>query len=153
MAILCWAAKNSLRGTGRDGFRCGTFFARRRPSDAKISSIMCRQKPNGSAWIILNFSYPSGNCVNDGIDCKLFPSSMSSTNRWLTALEKAGRGGLIMKVDWAVAYKHIHVRHEDLKLQYFSWLGMDLVELMLVFDARSSAGIYSTTGWLSWYSH
>ncbi len=47
-----------------------------------------------------------------------------------------------MKVDWAAAYKHIHVRKDDLKLQFFSWLGMDFVELMLVFGARSSAGIY-----------
>jgi hypothetical protein len=72
----------------------------------------------------------------------MFPTSMSSTNRWLAALEKAGRGALIMKVDWAAAYKHVHVREDDLKLQYFSWLGMDFVELMLVFGARSSAGIY-----------
>jgi hypothetical protein len=67
---------------------------------------------------------------------------MSSTERWLGILERAGRGALILKIDWASAYKHIHVRREDLELQFFSWLGKDFVELMLVFGARSSAGIY-----------
>jgi hypothetical protein len=124
------------------GFAAGPFHPKDRPTGAKVSGIMCRQKPNGSARIILNFSSPAGNCVNDGIDSNEFPTSMSSTNRWLAALEQAGRGALIMKVDWAAAYKHIHVRKEDLKLQFFNWLGMDFVELMLVFGARSSAGIY-----------
>jgi hypothetical protein len=47
-----------------------------------------------------------------------------------------------MKIDWANAYKHVHVKPTDLPVQYFSWLGKDFVELMLVFGARSSAGIY-----------
>jgi hypothetical protein len=48
----------------------------------------------------------------------------------------------MLKIDWAAAYKHIHVRSEDIVLQYFNWLGKDFVELMLVFGAKSSAGIY-----------
>ena len=47
-----------------------------------------------------------------------------------------------MKLDWASAYKHIAVRPEDIDLQFFSWLGMDFVELCLVFGCRSSAGLY-----------
>jgi hypothetical protein len=54
---------------------------------------------------------------------------MSSTKKWLQVLDKAGRGALIMKLDWASAYKHIAVRPEDIDLQFFSWLGMDFVEL------------------------
>jgi hypothetical protein len=109
-AVADWVAQ---------GFAAGPFSPTDRPANAKVSGIMCRQKPNGSARIILNFSSPAGNCVNDGIDSKMFPTSMSSTNRWLGALERAGRGALIMKVDWAAAYKHIHVRKDDLKLQFF----------------------------------
>jgi hypothetical protein len=45
-------------------------------------------------------------------------------------------------IDWASAYKHIAVRPEDVNLQFFSWLGMDFVELCLVFGCRSSAGLY-----------
>jgi hypothetical protein len=46
------------------------------------------------------------------------------------------------KVDWAAAYKHIAVRPEDVPLQYFSWLGKDFAELMLVFGGASSAGLF-----------
>jgi len=124
------------------GFAAGPFHPRHRPGNAKVSGIMCRQKPNGSAQIILNFSALAGVCVNDGIDSSDFPTSMSSTERWLGILEQAGRGALLLKIDWASAYKHIHVAPKDIVLQYFTWLGMDFVELMLVFGARSSAGIY-----------
>jgi hypothetical protein len=50
----------------------------------------------------------------------------------------------MVKLDWASAYKHLAVRPEDIVLQYFSWLGMDFVELCLVFGCRSSAGLYDT---------
>jgi hypothetical protein len=48
----------------------------------------------------------------------------------------------MVKIDWASAYKHVAVRLEDINLQFFHWLGMDFVELCLVFGGRSSAGIY-----------
>ena len=124
------------------GFAAGPFDPKDRPPTAKVSGIMCRPKPNGTVRIILNFSSPEGSCVNDGIDNDDFPTSMSSTAEWIKVLDRCGKNALMLKIDWAAAYKHIHVRPEDLPLQYFSWLGMDFVELMLVFGARSSAGIY-----------
>jgi hypothetical protein len=92
--------------------------------------------------MILNLSAPKGRCVSKGIDNELFPATMSSTNKWLEVLDKAGRKCQMMKVDWASAYKHLAVRPEDIPLQYFSWLGKDFVELMLIFGAVSSAGLY-----------
>jgi hypothetical protein len=80
--------------------------------------------------------------VNDGINADDFPTSMSSTTRWLEILDTAGKNCSIAKVDWAAAYKHIAVRPEDIPLQYFSWLGKDFTELMLVFGGASSAGLY-----------
>jgi hypothetical protein len=124
------------------GFAAGPFPPSDRPPSAKVNGMMCRQKPNGSARIILNFSAPKGSCVNDGIRSEDFPTTMSSTRKWLEVLDKAGRGALIAKLDWASAYKHVAVRVEDIDLQFFSWLGMDFVELCLVFGCRSSAGIY-----------
>lgn len=124
------------------GFAAGPFLPANRPANAKVSGIMCRQKPNGSARIILNFSSPAGRSVNDGIVSEEFPTSMSSTAKWLAVLNRAGRKALMLKIDWATAYKHIHVRPADIVLQFFTWLGMDFVELMLVFGACSSAGIY-----------
>jgi hypothetical protein len=103
---------------------------------AKINGIMCRQKPNGSARIILNLSSPAGGCVNDGICSDDFPTTMSSTKLWLRVLDRAGRRALMLKLDWASAYKHLAVRQQDLPLQYFNWLGMDFVELCLIFGCR-----------------
>jgi len=120
----------------------GPFDPKLRPKNAKVSGIMCRIKPNGTARVILNLSAPVGNAVNEGIDGDLFPAVMSSTSKWLEILDKAGRNCLIMKVDWANAYKHIPVRTEDLPLQYFNWMGKDFVELMLIFGAVSSAGLF-----------
>ena len=124
------------------GFAAGPFDPADRPTNAKVNGIMCRQKPNGSARIILNLSAPKGNSVNDGISNDDFPTSMSSTKKWLEVLDRSGRNCLIMKMDWASAYKHLAVRPEDIPLQYFSWLGKDFVELCLVFGGRSSAGLY-----------
>jgi hypothetical protein len=124
------------------GFAAGPFSPDDRPANAKVNGIMCRQKPNGSARIILNLSAPKGDCVNDGIRSEEFPTTMSSTRKWLEVLDRAGQRCLIVKLDWPSAYKHLDIRPEDVILQYFSWLGMDFTELCLVFGCRSSAGLY-----------
>ena len=127
------------------GFAYGPFKREQLPKNAKISSIMCKPKPNGSARVILNLSAPKGNSVNDGIDNSFFPAIMSSTEKWLRVLNKAGQGCKIVKIDWSDAYKHISVAPEDVCLQYFSWLGMFFAELCLIFGASSSAGIFDRT--------
>jgi hypothetical protein len=71
-----------------------------------------------------------------------FQATMSSTGRWLAVLYKAGKGYKITKLDWSDAYKHIHVRKEDVNLQWFQWAGKYFAELCLVFGAASSPGIY-----------
>lgn len=63
-------------------------------------------------------------------------------SQWVAALNKAGRGALMIKVDWSDAYKHVHVRPADLPLQWFSWLGKDFAEISLIFGTASSPGIY-----------
>ena len=112
------------------------------PTNAKISGIMTKLKPNGSARVILNLSSPKNCSVNDGIDPSLFPTVMSSTTKWLRALHHAGRGAKICKIDWADAYKHIAVCIADSNLQWFTWLGMAFKELCLIFGCASSAGIF-----------
>jgi hypothetical protein len=124
------------------GFAIGPIAKEEVPAGIKVNGIMCRPKPNGSVRIILNLSAPEGRSVNDGIDSEKFPAKMSSTGRWLGVLHKAGKGCKMTKLDWADAYKHIHVREEDVQLQWFSWAGKYFAELCLVFGAASSPGIY-----------
>ena len=124
------------------GFAAGPFSREEVPAQAKINGMMCRPKPSGAVRVILNMSAPDGKSVNDGIDAAEFPTVMSSTARWVEVLNKAGRGCLMTKADWADAYKHIRVRAADRVLQWFSWLGMFFVELCLVFGTASSPGLY-----------
>jgi hypothetical protein len=99
------------------GYAYGPVEAALVPAAAKVSGIMVRPKPKGSVRVILNLSAPKGRSVNDGIDKDDFPATMSSTAAWLAVLDKAGKGCLITKTDWASAYKHICVREEDTDLQ------------------------------------
>ena len=124
------------------GFAYGPVDLDQIPENAKVNCVMTRPKPNGSVRIILNLSSPRGVSVNDGIDSDDFPAVMSSTTKWLAALNKAGRGCKIAKVDWSDAYKHVAVHQSDLDLQWFTWLGKAFCELCLVFGCASSAGIF-----------
>ena len=132
-AIASWCNK---------GFVYGPVEKKDVPAEAKFNGVMVRPKPNGSARIILNLSSPKGRSVNDGIDSANFPTSMSSTAKWLAVLNKVGKRAKISKVDWAEAYKHIHVSPSDSNLQWFEWLGRSFKEVCLVFGGASSAGIF-----------
>ena len=136
------AISEAVAGWVLKGFAAGPFEKAEVPAAAKISGMMCRPKPNGSVRVILNLSAPAGVSVNDGIAAEEFPAVMSSTAKWLLVLNKAGRGALMTKIDWADAYKHIRVRPADRDLQWFQWLDKYFVELCLVFGAASSPGIY-----------
>ena len=129
----------------KKGFAYGPVPLSQVPRNAKFSSLMTRPKPNGSVRIILNLSAPEGQAVNEGINSDDFPTKMSSTTEWLRVLHRAGRGCYFVKIDWADAYKHLSVRPEDLKLQWFEWLGMGFQELCLIFGSGSSAGIFDIT--------
>jgi len=132
-AVASWVAA---------GFAVGPFREDEVPAGVKVNGIMTRPKPNGAVRIILNLSAPKGAAVNEGIDLADFPATMSSTGKWLAVLARAGRNAVMIKMDWADAYKHIHVREEDVPLQWFSWLGRYFAEVCLVFGAVSSPGIY-----------
>ena len=132
-AIAAWCSQ---------GFAYGPVADSDVPPNAKFSGIMTRDKPNGAVRIILNLSAPLGTAVNEGISKEDFPTSMSSTTKWLEALWAAGKNCNMVKVDWSDAYKHVCVRPEDINLQWFSWLGMNFAELCLIFGCVSSAGIF-----------
>ena len=132
-AVCDWLAK---------GFAYGPVPLAQVPEKAKFSGIMTRPKPNGSVRIILNLSAPLGRAVNEGIDNNQFPTSMSSTTKWLRVLRRAGKHAKMCKVDWSDAYKHVAVRSEDTELQWFQWGGQAFKELCLIFGCVSSAGIF-----------
>ena len=132
-AVAAWVAS---------GFAYGPVPLSQVPAHAKFSGLMARDKPNGAVRVILNLSAPKGLSVNEGIDTNEFPTVMSSTTKWLRAMNNAGRRCFFCKVDWSDAYKHVPVDLQDSDLQWFTWLGMAFKELCLIFGGASSAGIY-----------
>ena len=90
-------------------------------------------------WIY-NPEFPGS--VNSTILAKDFPTIMSSTERFVRALWRVGRGARVMKKDLVSTYKHQRVHPEDLKLQVVKLGGRYFVELALMFGSRSSPGIF-----------
>ena len=125
--------------------------------DYTINPMSSREKPNGRLRMIVDASAPHDKdssvppwlwcpelpgSINSTIDIEKFPARMSSVARFTRTLWRVGRGALICKIDQSSAYKHQHVRREDLKLQVVEFGGRLFVEMRLMFGTRSSPGIY-----------
>ena len=109
----------------------------------KVNGIMVKLKPNGVARVILNMSRGEPFCVNQGMESEeRFEVTMSSTGKWLTALQSAGRGSFFCKLDWEAAYKQLRVQEGDIRQQFFCWAGRWFAELCLVFGGSSSVGLF-----------
>ena len=119
-----------------------------------VNPIGVRLKANGKARIIVDMSSPHldkdeldldgdvPSSVNSGIDKRDWPAVMATTKDVVRLMYKKGAGALFCKVDWASAYKHIHVASSDLQLQVISIGGRFFVERALVFGCVSSPGLY-----------
>ena len=123
----------------------------------KVNPMAVRLKPNGKARIIIDMSSPHHDedtidlagtiptSVNAGINKDDYPASMASTKDVIEAFVKHGANCVFCKADWTAAYKHIHVRPQDLRLQVVELGGRYFVERALVFGSCSSPGIYDRT--------
>lgn len=67
------------------GYAAGPFELDEIPTEAKISRLMVKLKPNWKARLILNLSVPKGASVNDGIDKTAYPAKMTSTIKFVTS--------------------------------------------------------------------
>ena len=120
--------------------------------EVKVNPMAVRLKPNGKARIIIDMSSPhlgkvdltdnTPSSVNSGIDKEKFPAKMAGTKDVVEVFYNHGVGCVFCKADWTAAYKHVHVRPEDLKLQVIEIGGRYFVEKALVFGCTSSPGIY-----------
>ena len=108
----------------------------------RMSGLMAKLKPTGEARTILNLSRGVPHSLNDGIDKKDYPTSMSSTLKWVRILIRCGVGAQMCKNDWAGAYKQIRIAINEVWQQGFRWMDRVFFELCLVFGAKSSPGLY-----------
>ena len=99
---------DALVGWLHEGFAIGPFDTEEVPFEkTRISGVMCKIKPTGSARVIINMSKGKPFSVNEGIDKTDFPTAMSSTRAWIRIMIRCGRNCKFMKSDWISAYKQI----------------------------------------------
>ena len=93
---------------------------------------------------ILAFSlgYTIHGSVNSTIVVGDFPSVMSSMDNFITTIWRVSKGARVINKDLVSAYKHQRVHADYLKLQVVESGGRCFVELVLMFWARSSPGIF-----------
>ena len=108
----------------------------------RMSGLMAKLKPTGEARTILNLSRGNPSSVNAGINKKDYPTSMSSTLKWVRILIRCGVGAWMCKADWAGAYKQIRISIDEVWQQGFRWMNKIFFELCLVFGSSSSPGLY-----------
>ena len=118
----------------------------------KVHPISVRLKPDGSARVITDASYPydaskeedseEPASLNQFIDITRFPVKMDGMLEFLGQLEDEGKGALLAKEDLTDAYKHIPVRREDWRLQALAWGDRFFLDTRLMFGTSSSAGIF-----------
>lgn len=125
--------------------------------DYTVNPLGAKLKPNGKIRVLVDASSPHDKeeetpgwiwnpefpgSVNSTIDPRQFPTKMSSVPEFVRSLWKYGRNAVVGKLDYTSAYKHQHVREEDLKLQVIKWGDRYFVEMKLIFGSRSSPGIF-----------
>ena len=139
--------------TGLDeGFLCGPFTeAEARslwPEGFKVAPIQVRLKPNGSARIIMDLSYPHKQELGCGEPCSVneglkhyvgFETPVMTTDVKLRrAMYWAGFPFVMAKTDWCVAYKHVSVHRSDHCLQLVEFGGRYFLERCLTFGCSNS---------------
>ena len=113
-----------------------------KPRHATVNSLQPADRHDGKVRLIINYSSPKGRGINSFITKDTYPARMGGMKEVLYALNWCGRGARFSKNDWCSAYKHLAVRHGQLKYQYFKWLNRYFCELCLVFGCVSSVGLY-----------
>jgi len=134
----------------RQGLVAGPLDREELPANIKVSPMSCALKPNGSARVCVNMSWPhlvapdlegSVPCSqNAGVDIEQYPTKMVTSRDLLMRIVSVGPSVYMAKIDWADAYKHLHIRPEDLCLQVISFGGKYFVEKALTFGCSSSPG-------------
>ena len=74
---------------------------------------------------------------NAGINADDFPAPTDGMGHILDLMWRAGPGCCFTKADWADAYKHIHIREEDVRLQVMQWGKIFFVDNIINLSVRN----------------
>ena len=148
---------DSLQAGLNDGYLCGPLTRSEVdaiwPEGVKVSPMMVRLKPNGSARIIMDMSWPRKVYLGGGAACspnegmknyqEYEKPEMTTDEVFRRAMYWAGWPVEVAKTDWSVAYKHVSVCSADHKFQLVEFCGRFFVETALTFGGCNSPTLYN----------
>lgn len=112
--------------------------------DQRFSPLMSVPKEESKRRVIVDFSFPPGNAINDGIPRATYleysiqfclPSVQSMTNR----LNELGKGCCLYKRDLKGAFRQFPIDPGDYKFTGVSWNRESYIDTRLAMGLRSSA--------------
>ena len=109
-----------------------------------FSPIMSVPKEETERRVIVDFSFPPGSSINDGIaqstylDCET-DFNLPSIHSMVSRLNTLGRGCLLYKRDLKGAFRQFSIDPGDFKLTGINWQGKVFIDTRLAMGLRSAA--------------
>ena len=113
-------------------------------NDLCFSPLMTVPKEESNRRVIVDFSFPPGRAVNEGISCtKYLDSTISfslpSVHSMVSRLNELGRGCLLYKRDLKGAFRQFGTDPGDYRFTGVHWKGKVYLDTRLAMGLRSSA--------------
>ena len=112
--------------------------------DLSFNPLMSVPKEEVQRRIIVDFSFPPGNSINDGIsrvsylECSI-DFSLPSVQSMVVRLNELGKGCLMFKRDLRSAFRQFSIDPGDYKCTGLTWRGKVFLDTRLAMGLRSSA--------------
>ena len=100
-------------------------------------------KPNGKKRRIHHLSHPPGESVNDGIPETFGEIAYASIDEVISVIRQLGQGAIMIKRDFADAFRQIPVSPIDSPLLGFSFQGTFYAERFLPFGLRTAPYLFN----------
>jgi len=110
-----------------------------RCSPLRTSTHKCNPKHH----VFNHYSWPHSSLVNDETPDSEGAIVYESFAQAVKALQEAGKGSLLAKLDLKDAYRHIPVRSPDWNLLGFHWRGQFFYPVVLMFGGKSAPYIFN----------
>ncbi len=102
------------------------------------------KKSSPNKWrLILDFSFPHGKSVNDGVSKDLSSLNYVSVDEIVSHILQLGQGAVMAKMDIKQAYRNIPVHPDDRYLLGMYWEGHAYVDKTFPFGLRSAPLIFT----------
>lgn len=128
------------------GAMIGPFDGNPLPDIISVSPLNTVPKDGLERRIIVDFSFPEGHAVNDGIDKDFYLGeqvnmSFPSVDALAAQVRRKGRGCLLYKRDLRRAYRQFPIDPGDIRLLGVMWRGKIFLDMYLAMGLRSAAQV------------